>query len=111
MAMLLELLGHRVSTAADGKSALERARAELPDLVLVDIGLPDIDGYEVARTLRADAATRGLRLVALTGYASPEHRDRSLAAGFDLHLAKPLDAETLQRALDGGGVRAERRRS
>jgi CheY-like chemotaxis protein len=102
MAILLELMGHTVITAEDGRTAIEMARREKPDAALIDIGLPDINGYEVAHALREDAQTRGLRLVALTGYATPEHRDRALRAGFDQHLAKPIDADQLQRVLDGG---------
>jgi CheY-like chemotaxis protein len=71
-------------------------------VVLCDIGLPDLDGYEVARTLRRDAALRSMRLVALSGYAQPEDRERALAAGFDVHLAKPADLDTLAKALVGG---------
>ena len=86
MSILLELLGHAVLTAPDGRSGIELARRERPDLALVDLGLPDLDGCEVARALRADPATRGLRLIALSGYAMPEHQERALAAGFELAL-------------------------
>jgi CheY-like chemotaxis protein/anti-sigma regulatory factor (Ser/Thr protein kinase) len=101
MKILLELMGNTVIAAADGRTAIETARREEPDTVLIDIGLPDIDGYEVAQALRKDPRTRNLRLVALTGYATPEHRDRALRAGFDQHLAKPIDADQLQQALSG----------
>lgn len=100
---LLELWGHRVTVAATGEAGLKQALAIQPELVLVDIGLPDIDGYEIARRLRAEsrAGTRRMCLVALTGYGQPEDRHRALAAGFDAHLVKPLDAEELFRLLDG----------
>jgi CheY-like chemotaxis protein len=67
------------------------AAAELPGVALVDIGLPGIDGYEVARRLRQDPATRDIRLIALTGYGLAEDQRRVLEAGFDLHLVKPVD--------------------
>src|SRR5262249_19974767 len=78
---LLEVSGHRVEVAADGPSGIELARQVRPDVTLVDIGLPGIDGYEVARTLRAERGD-ALRLVALTGYGQPEDRRRALDAGF-----------------------------
>ncbi len=102
LALLLQLMGHTVICRENGSRGVECARAEKPDVVLVDIGLPDMDGYEVARRLRADASTQEIRLIALTGYATPEHRDRALLAGFDHHLAKPVGADALQQVLDGG---------
>jgi CheY-like chemotaxis protein len=89
LAAVLELEGHRVHLAADGRTGLEKARQLRPDVILCDIGLPDVDGYEVARAIRADDALRATRLVALTGYALAEDRERALAAGFDDHVAKP----------------------
>lgn len=87
---LLEQLGHSTHTAHDGLSALEMARRERPELVLLDIGLPGIDGYEVARRLRVDAECGRPQLVALTGYGQEDDRRRSMEAGFDLHLVKPV---------------------
>jgi CheY-like chemotaxis protein len=99
--MLLELLGHRVDVAHDGPTALDFARAHGPEMMLVDIGLPEMDGYEVARRLRADPAVPSLVLVALTGYGRDEDRRQALAAGFDHHLAKPVDLAKLQNVMDG----------
>jgi len=96
---LIRLLGHEVFEAVDGVSGVSSALALEPDLALVDIGLPGIDGYEVARRLRGHPAGRGLRLVALTGYGLPEDRERSRAAGFDLHLVKPVDPVRLAELL------------
>lgn len=96
---LLDLLGHAAEWAGLGETGVARATALRPDLVLVDVGLPDIDGYEVARRLRAQPATQGLRLVALTGYGTPEDRERALAAGFDEHLAKPIGLPELEALL------------
>ncbi|HEX9243737.1 MAG TPA: ATP-binding protein [Anaeromyxobacter sp.] len=101
LADVLGLLGHRVRVARDGRSGLALARERMPDVILCDIGLPDMDGYEVARTVRGVGSARGTRLVALTGYAQPEDRQRALEAGFDAHLAKPPDPEALARALAG----------
>ena len=100
LAIMLRLQGHTAILAPNARDALELAHAERPDAALVDIGLPDMDGYELAQILRADRATRHIRLVALTGYATSEHRDRALAAGFDHHLPKPAEQDDLQRVLE-----------
>ncbi len=101
LADILELDGHRVTIAHDGRSGIELARRLRPDVVLCDIGLPDLDGYAVARELRRDGALRETRLVALSGYAQPEDRERAREAGFDAHLAKPPDLDALKRVLAG----------
>jgi CheY-like chemotaxis protein len=97
LALLLELHGHEVRTAFAGPAALETASAFCPDVVLLDIGLPGMDGYEVARRLRAEHG--GCRLIALTGYGRDDDRRRSREAGFDHHLVKPVDLEELTRLL------------
>ncbi len=96
---VLELAGHRVALAHDGREALAQAPKFRPDVVLCDIGLPDIDGFDVARALRRDPATASLYLIALTGYAQAEDRKRALQAGFNAHLAKPPDLFALERQL------------
>jgi CheY-like chemotaxis protein len=96
---LLELEGHEVNLAYDGLQGLARARASRSDVVLCDIGLPEMDGFEVARAIRADPALTRLTLVALTGYAQPEDVAQAKQAGFDMHLAKPLAVEQLRRVL------------
>lgn len=88
--MVLEMQGHQVLVAHDGRKALEIAARERPDLVLLDIGLPGLDGYEVAARMRQDPATSRARLVALTGYGHDDARRRALEAGFDAHFAKPV---------------------
>jgi PAS domain S-box-containing protein len=103
LADVLELLGHRVVLAHDGRSGVELARELRPDVVLCDIGLPDLDGYELARTLRRDEALRGTRLVALSGYARPEDRQRARDAGFDAHVAKPPGLDELLRVIAQDG--------
>jgi signal transduction histidine kinase/ActR/RegA family two-component response regulator len=101
MTMLLQALGHRVLAASTGIDALEILNGEIdkPDVALVDIGLPGMDGYEVARRLRADRTTTRIKLIALTGYGLEEDRQRALSAGFDRHLTKPLKIEELNECL------------
>ena len=96
---LLELAGHRATSAADGAAGLAAALLGKPDVVLIDIGLPKMDGYEVARRIRATAGDWKPFLVALTGYGLPEDRSRALEAGFDAHLIKPVNHETLETLL------------
>jgi len=91
LALLLEMDGHEVRLAYDGLSAVAAATAYQPEVVLLDIGLPELDGYEVARQIRQQAALRSVRLVALTGYGQDTDRQRSLDAGFDHHLVKPAN--------------------
>lgn len=91
MATLLRMDGHEVLEAHSGQEALAHAGQHWPDIAFVDIGLPDLNGYEVARALRKLAGGRSLRLVALTGYGDAEHRRQSVASGFDQHLVKPVD--------------------
>jgi CheY-like chemotaxis protein len=95
---VLKLLGHHVETAATGPEGIEKALATRPDVALIDLGLPGLDGYQVAGRLRA-ALGQGVVLVALTGHASEEVRRRALDAGFNIHIAKPVNLEDLQRVL------------
>src|SRR6266849_3763550 len=88
-ATLLRLLGHQVETAYSGAAALEKARAFRPEIVLLDLGMPGMDGFEAARQLRAMPEGREVLLVAQTGWGQEEDRRRTRAAGFDAHLAKP----------------------
>jgi signal transduction histidine kinase/CheY-like chemotaxis protein len=100
--LLLGLWGHEVLLAETGGEGLELALQKKPDIALIDIGLPGLDGYEVARRIREQAAGRpaGMRLVAMTGYGQPADRARTAQAGFDEHLLKPVDADTLRRLLN-----------
>jgi len=97
-AALLELMGHQVRVAHSGAGALEAARLQAPDVAILDIGLPDMDGYALARAMRKQAAGVPMRLVALTGYGQKEDVERAYAADFDLHLTKPAALADLQRA-------------
>jgi PAS domain S-box-containing protein len=96
---LLEILGHQVRTAGDGPSALEAALEFRPDMVLLDIGLPGMDGYEVVQRMRQEPALQNVVLVAVTGYGQQSDRQRSEEAGFEHHLVKPPDIDTLQQLL------------
>jgi CheY-like chemotaxis protein len=91
--------------AYDGPHALGVARTFQPNAALLDIGLPVLDGYELAERLRELLAGRALRLVAVTGYGQETDKDRSRAAGFDAHLVKPIDVRSLVALLDGGDGR------
>jgi PAS domain S-box-containing protein len=106
--MWLRNLGHEVQGASDGTAGLESAITMRPDVALVDIGLPGIDGYEVARSVRASDAGSGIYMVAVTGYGRPEDRARALDAGFDAYIVKPLDVAGLKRALEPRNI-AQRR--
>jgi PAS domain S-box-containing protein len=99
LAMLLKLYGHEVWPAHTGPKALEAAQAEQPDVILLDIGLPGMDGYEVARRLREQKGLEGATLIAMTGYGEEADRRRSAEAGFDHHLVKPVDPASLQALL------------
>jgi len=97
--LLLELAGHHVETCEDGPSGLAKLGAFQPDVALIDLGLPGMDGYAVARELRRRPDTRAIRLVAVTGYGQADDRRRALAAGFDQHVTKPVDATMLDELL------------
>jgi PAS domain S-box-containing protein len=99
MAMMLKIHECNTITASNGMDALAASLSFLPDMILLDIGLPDIDGYEVARRLRADPSTAKVILVALTGWGSASDKLRSSAAGFDGHLTKPVDMDTIMSLL------------
>jgi len=103
-AMLLGSSGHAVRVAHTGPTALDVAAEFEPDVVLLDIGLPELDGYEVARRLREQPRFRNLRLVAITGYSQESDRRRSRAAGFDHHLVKPVDLQKLQEVLPAAPI-------
>ena len=99
LAELLALDGHETHVAHDGPSAVEAARRLSPDVAILDIGLPGFDGFEVARRLRAEPELRRLLLVALSGWVQPDDRARSREAGFDHHLAKPVQLKSLELVL------------
>jgi two-component system, sensor histidine kinase len=97
--LLLELEGHRVAAAETGEQGIQLAGEQAFTVALIDIGLPDLDGYTVAQRIRAGTGGKSLVLVALTGYSEPEDVQRARAAGFDAHLVKPVDPDTLTKTL------------
>jgi signal transduction histidine kinase/ActR/RegA family two-component response regulator len=99
LALLLKMIGHEVFIAHDGEEAIEAAAAIEPDAVLLDIGLPKLNGYEVARRIREQKRDRALRLIALTGWGQEEDRILAREAGFDAHMVKPVDIEVLSGLL------------
>jgi CheY-like chemotaxis protein len=99
MSMLLELLGHQVRVVHDGAGAVEAARADTPDVALIDIGLPKLNGYEVAQRLRQLPSADRTVLIALTGYGNESEKKRAFSAGFHFHLTKPVDLERLEGLL------------
>ena len=101
LAMLLQLLGHEVQCIYDSRRVLDTVDMFSPDVVFLDIGMPGLSGYDVARLLRARPNGEKLTLVALTGWGQPEDRRRTAEAGFDHHLVKPTDVETIQRVCRG----------
>jgi two-component system CheB/CheR fusion protein len=108
---MLELWGHVVAVAHAGRQGIERASSFEPEIVLCDIGLPEMDGYEVARAMRADARVGSPVLVALTGYALPEDQRRAAEAGFELHVAKPVSVAQMEDMLARAGDMGDRRRA
>jgi CheY-like chemotaxis protein len=101
---LLVQAGHEVRVAYSGPEGLALAREYGPEVVLCDLGLPGLDGYQVAEELRRSPATATARLIAITGYGRPEDRRRAAEAGFDEHLTKPLDVAELERLLAATSV-------
>jgi CheY-like chemotaxis protein len=101
LAMLLRLQGHEVQVAHDGPTALQLTASSLPEMVFLDIGMPGMDGHEVARRLRRQHEREALVLVALTGWGAPEDRRRTTEAGFDHHLVKPVEPKALDALLAG----------
>jgi CheY-like chemotaxis protein len=100
LGMVLKMLGAEAEVVYDGPSAIAAIRAERPATVLLDLGMPGMDGYQVAAEIRKDPALSGIRLIALTGWGSEEERRRSREAGFDDHWVKPVDPARLRALVD-----------
>ncbi len=98
-AALLRLLGHDVREATNGRSAIELAMSFDPHVGLIDVGLPDLSGLEVARSIREHFGQRPVFLAAISGWGKPEDRVRAIAAGFDHHALKPIDGAIIKRVL------------
>jgi CheY-like chemotaxis protein len=99
LAMLLELSGHEVRVAYGGRVALTLAQTFRPNVALLDIGMPEMNGYELAKTLRQMPWAASIRLIALTGWGQEDDRQQALFAGFDGHLTKPVDPDMVERLL------------
>jgi CheY-like chemotaxis protein len=108
MSMLLNMSGHQTYVAHTGTEALEIAGRLRPDIGLLDIGLPDFTGYQIAERIRHEAWGKGMLLIAITGWGQADDKRRALAAGFDHHMTKPVDPvqlETLFAPVNGAAVR------
>lgn len=108
LALMLEMGGHAVEVAYDGMSGLEAAKRVHPQAAILDIGLPDMSGFEVAEQLRSFSKSTEMMIIALSGYGQPEDKERSLRAGFDVHLVKPVDVAELTQALGRKITRAKK---
>lgn len=99
MSMMLSIMGHETRTAHDGETAVATAEAFLPDVVLLDIGLPKLNGYEVAQRIREKAWGESMYLIAVTGWGQEEDRQRSSEVGLNLHMVKPVEPAALEKLL------------
>jgi len=99
LALLLTLKGHRVEIAYDGEEALATAERFQPEAILLDLGMPKLDGFEVCRRIRQRLWGKGVLMVAQTGWGQPQDRARAIEAGFDAHMTKPIDPDALQELL------------
>jgi CheY-like chemotaxis protein len=99
LAMMLSIMGHDTRTAHDGESAVETAESFLPEVMLLDIGLPKLNGYEVAQRIRQQAWGRSMFLIAVTGWGQEEDRQRSSEVGLNVHMVKPVEPAALEKIL------------
>lgn len=99
LAMMLSIMGHETRTAHDGETAVVSAEAFLPDVVLLDIGLPKLNGYEVAQRIRENVWGKSMFLIAVTGWGQDEDRQRSSEVGLNLHMVKPVEPSVLEKLL------------
>jgi DNA-binding response OmpR family regulator len=99
LGMMLKLMGNEILTAFDGLAAVEVAQTNRPELILMDIGLPKLNGYDACRRIREQSWSSGMVIVALTGWGQEEDRRRSQEAGFDHHLVKPVELSALENLL------------
>ena len=106
LGLLIELMGHTVEIAYDGEAALSAAERFRPDIVLLDLGMPKLDGFEVSRRIRAAPWSESMRLVAQSGWGQEEDRRRTAEAGFDHHLVKPIDPTALEALMQKLAVAA-----
>ena len=100
MSMFLQISGYETSVAHDGYSACDAARASIPSAIIMDLGMPWMDGYEAARTIRRMPGAREIPIIAVSGYSHPDAQKKAIAAGFTTHLTKPVNFDHLTRYLD-----------
>ena len=108
LSMLLSISGNETTMAHTGPEAVERAEDFKPDVILLDIGLPEMDGYEVCRTIRRRPWAHDIKIIAVTGWGQAEDRQRSAEAGFDDHLVKPVDPDTIVSVLPRNATRVNK---
>ena len=101
LSMLLQMAGHEITVVYDGQQALETIETSRPEVALLDIGMPALDGYEVARRVRLDTRVRNMMLIAVTGWGQENDKARAETAGFDLHFTKPVEPTKLMELLGG----------
>ena len=104
LGMMLNLMGYDTRTAHDGLAAVEAAAEFRPDIILLDIGLPKLNGYEACRRIREQPWSKGMVIVALTGWGQDEDKRRSTEAGFNQHMVKPVEVDALAKLLSEGSV-------
>jgi len=107
LAMMLKIMGNDIRTAHDGLEAVEKAQEYLPNVILLDLGMPKLNGYDVCRRIREEAWGSSMVIIALTGWGQAEDRQRTKEAGFDHHLVKPVDVAKLQELLGEAAKRPE----
>lgn len=96
----LELLGHHVELVHTGSAALERIKRSMPEVIFLDIGLPDMTGYEVAKAIRSETSERTPLILAITGWGTQKDKDQAMEAGCDAHFTKPIDVQEIEMVLD-----------
>jgi CheY-like chemotaxis protein len=101
LAMLLDLMGHATCVVNDGRGAIDAVQSFAPDFVFMDLGMPELDGLEAARRIRALGLSQQPRIIAVSGHARPGELDLSQSAGMDYHVIKPISMQTLQALIDG----------
>ena len=107
LAMMLKIMGNDIRTAHDGLEAVEKAQEYLPNVILLDLGMPKLNGYDVCRRIREQTWGLNMVIIALTGWGQAEDRQRTKEAGFDHHLVKPVDVAKLKELLDEAAKRPE----
>lgn len=101
----LEILGHRVELVHTGHAALERVNRSMPEVIFLDIGLPDMTGYEVAQAIRSTQSDRSPLILAITGWGTQKDKDQAIDAGCDAHFTKPIDVQEIEKVINESGTK------